>query len=210
MKKLLIFFFVSISLLTTAQEKFKLYTELSQGISYYLIDWNFYSETDANVGVSLNTSKGNFTLYAKYRFGGYIVPGDFPPYTLRYSSFGGGFNYRILNQSNRISPFVRIEMVTQVKENKNEPSAFYMSEGVHPTNSSNLQSNPRYLYTSVIGNIYVGADFKVAKNFNINIGLGGSFRELKLGYNYSTTVKHLYGLSMQLGLTYAFSVKKKA
>lgn len=178
-----------------AQNKFGVYTELAQGVTLFPRD-GLFLDSDFNLGVQFNTSKGVFTPYGKYRFGG-LMSGDFAPFEMRYSALGLGFKYRIFSSEKKVSPFVRLESLTEIKT-RIGTSDFEIFE-LH-----------NYFYTPFFGSLYLGMDFNLIKNFNINFALGGDLRSMRAYFNppeYETVI--FQGFSAQLGLSYAFSVGKR-
>lgn len=228
MKKLIICFSILFSFNRGySQDKFCIYTELSHGISFYWKNAHMYSESDIHLGVQFNTKIGSFTPYAVYRFGGYVYPFPNPkkdiitpygwiqseyyltPYKFNYSAIGIGGIYRLLNSQKRISPIIQFSALTEIKLTQNGPD-YYLTYDLKPRNVIGYTTDFRYFSTIFIGDLTIGADFNIVKNFNINIGAGLGARAIMAHY-YDNPIpsKHwLYGVNAKLGLSYAFSIKK--
>lgn len=219
MKNLLLYsFFILVSGKSDGQTQFGIYTEVRHNVFYYFHGGNgMYSESDLHLGGWVDVWKGNLSVYAIGRFGGYIHP--FPnhspdvltPYVLCYSAFGAGLKY-LFNTEKKISPFIRLEWLTE-EPLKNRTGDFYINtNGLEPTNNSGGGIYPKYFSTNFIGNINAGIDWNVVRNFNINFGLGFGVRELKVRYEYTHSIQYytnlLYGLNAQLGFSYSFPIRK--
>lgn len=198
MKKLTILSFYLASFGVHSQDKFNIYTELVQGASYFF--GNALSlDSDATIGGQFNTSKGVFIIYAKYRYGGYLSD-EFAPYAISYSELGMGGKYRVFRKEKKISPFVRIDVLREI------------TSRVPTDDFSDFDLN-NYFYTPFIGNLSIGVDFNLVKNLNFNIGLGVDVREMRSYYYYYNQFLYDWstsnGITLQLGMSYSFSVGKK-
>ncbi len=202
-----------------SQEKFKLYTGLSHGVSYYwLSNSNLFSESDFNLGGLFNTPhKGSFAVYAIYRFGGYVHPFKnstsyvLTPYVLRYSALGIGGTYRIFSSEKKISPVFQFNALTELTP-RDTYSDFYLDDSMWPTEIDLYDTEDRYVSTDFIGDLYVGCDFKLMENLSLSLGFGGSFRYVRVSHFNGFDVKtffSLYGNNARLGFNYTFSIKKR-
>jgi hypothetical protein len=228
MKKLIVPFLIMFFINRIyCQEKLCIYTELSHNISFYWKDALMYSESDIHLGIQFNTKKGSFAPYLIYRFGGYVHPFRnsiqmivtpygliyseyyLTPYKFNYSAIGIGWTYRFFNQQKRISPILQFSALTEVKLTKNGPD-YYLDRYLKPLNFESYDKDVKYASTVFIGDINIGIDFNIVKNFNINfsVGLGGRAITANF-YTIPTPSLHtLYGFNGKLGLSYAFPTNK--
>lgn len=201
-----------------SQVKFKIHTGLSHNASYYWLSGaSLYSESDFHLGGEFNTQKRSFAVYAMYRFGGYVHPFKnsspryyLTPYGLNYSGLGIGGVYRVLGSEKRISPFFQLNVLTEATS-RNTYSDFYLTSSLQPT-YKDWEEERRYVSTDFIGDLYVGCDFKLMENLSLNLGVGISYRYVRIAHvdNWGSRKYFfsMYGNNARLGLNYTFSVKK--
>jgi len=191
MKKLLLFISFFSLFATNAQTNFRIYTELSQGASFYFQNAIFL-DSDVSLGGQWNTSKGVFTVCAKYRYGSYVFT-EVTPFTYRYSAIGIGLNYRLFGEGKKVSPFARLAVATELKPGR--------------TTSENDLTN--YFLTPFFGEFSLGIEAMLIKNLSINFTLGAGVRAMKSTESPSIEQRTLMkGITAQLGVSYGFSVKK--
>ncbi|OJX36997.1 MAG: hypothetical protein BGO87_14555 [Flavobacteriia bacterium 40-80] len=185
---------------------------------------NFFSGTNFSVGTQIDTKKSSFNLSGIYQFGGNWWGA--PPYYMKYHLLGIKLKYRVLNIERRVSPFFEITGLTEVGTNYRDS---YISYSWRPTTYasefSNLSYSSRfYAGTPFVGNLLLGCDIRLVHGLHLNISAGYGLRVMLTRYaiwskgymlskeqihERSVSTKNLHMLDFQLGLSYAFSFKKK-
>ncbi|PKR81844.1 hypothetical protein CW751_00455 [Brumimicrobium salinarum] len=155
----------------------------------------------------------------------------------RIHLIGASSKYIFREHNKKVRPFLKIAVLSEVYSNykngllvfneyfpKVEPSFSYIDPtpgGEDP--AVDYYYSHFYYSTPLVINFLGGVDIKLIKNLNLNIALGYDFRIMKVKYAEWKENDNVYDklktipneninshmLDVQLGLTYAFSFKKK-
>jgi len=112
-----------------SQKKYKMIAEISNTSSLNIIPtFNLYSGTNISAGSQIETKKGNFNIMGTYQFSGNYWRGAV--FSLQSHLLGIIFQYRILSNERKISPFVGISAITEVGTNYKDK---YISRDLAPS-----------------------------------------------------------------------------
>ena len=214
-----------------SQKEIQLAVELSNTYSssrFFRFSKGTYNSTRLAIGSRFNTNNGNVTLYGMYEFSGFVQQQSM--YILQSHLLGGGINYRILNNEKRFSPFIEINASTEVATNYR--GGFLDIGDLFPTdygytyNIDNTQFyySAFYYSTPFVGNILLGCDVRLVDGLHLNVGAGYGLRGMKTREIYwdegtepseelrnvdPKFTKWFNMIDVKLGISYAFSFKKK-
>ncbi|MBN9293184.1 MAG: hypothetical protein J0G96_04305 [Flavobacteriia bacterium] len=187
--------------------------------------FNSYSGTNISVGSQIETKKGNFNILGTYQFSGNYSRGTV--FSLQSHLLGIIFQYRILSNKRRFSPFFEIKGLTEVGTNYKNGymSIDYWFPSIYPEEFSKwVYSSRFYVGTPFVGNLLLGCDIRLTGGLHLNISAGYGLRVMQTRYAdwlydpvppkeeiYKKPVKtrNFQMLDVQLGISYAFSFKKK-
>lgn len=215
-----------------SQKEIQLAVELSNTYSssrFFRFSKGTYNSTRLAIGSRFNTNKGNVTLYGMYEFSGFVQQQSM--YILQSHLLGGGINYRILNKEKRFSPFIEINASTEVITNYR--GGFLDIGDLFPTDYGGFweKDGPPsqyysafYYSTPFVGNILLGCDVRLVDGLHLNVGAGYGLRGMKTREIYwdegtepseelrnvdPKFTKWFNMIDIKLGISYAFSFKKK-
>ena len=215
-----------------SQKEIQLAVELSNTYSterFYGRSRGDFNGIKLAIGSRFNTNKGNVTLYGMYEFSGLVLKQSI--YTLQSHKIGGGINYRILNNKKRFSPFIEINASTEVATNYR--GGFLHIDQFFPTDYGGFweKDGPPsqyysafYYSTPFVGNILLGCDVRLEDGLHLNVGAGYGLRGMKTREIYwdegtepseelrnvdPKFTKWFNMIDVKLGISYAFSFKKK-
>lgn len=214
-----------------SQKETQLAVELSNTYSterFYGRSRGDFNGTKLAIGSRFNTNKGNVTLYGMYEFSGIVLKQSM--YTLQSHKIGGGINYRILNNEKRFSPFIEINASTEIGTNYRggflDMDQFFPTDRAYYYNSDNtlIYYSAFYYSTPFVGNILLGCDVLITNGLHLNIGAGygmggmfirqiywdeGALPSEELINTIPKSIQWFNMLDIKLGISYAFSFKKK-
>ena len=209
-----------------SQEKYKMIAEISNTSSLNIMPtFNSYSGTNISAGSQIETKKGNFNIMGTYQFSGNYGRGAV--FSLQSHLLGIVFQYRILSNKHRFSPFFEIKGLTEVGTNYRDRymSIDYWFPRIYPEEFSKLSYFSRfYAGTPFVGNLLLGCDIRLVHDLHLNISAGYGLRVMLARYavwpksyvlskeqihEHSVKTRNFHMLDFQLGLSYAFSLKKK-
>jgi|SRR5690554_154442 len=202
---------------------------LNLGIDYEFDKGNFYILLDYEYS-------SNVFAYSEPSTAGELKYVSFNS-LLRSHVIGVSLKYTFLKNENNFRPFLKISGLTEVSTNYK--NGYLLDEGFIPRSESgasyiyppypegpevNYYNSFLYNSTPLISRILGGVDVKLSQNISLNIAAGYSFRIMKTKYaswyeNEDINVvaqdkptKNIRSqmVDFQLGLTYAFSLKKKS
>ena len=216
--------------------KVSLHTGYHYNSTHY-ISYNAYQITNINGGVNLANTNYSIGIKAGYQF--FICRDQTVtnPYVknkfIMNSHFIGFVITNRFRENKIVRPFINISGSTEVKTNYRD--RYLSTETYNPTvissgnydNVIGIKTN-FYQSTPFIGSLLIGCDFRIYKDLRVNLALGYGLRVLKTRYGMLTfhpeqsTMKPVkteyisepytvafHMLDFQLGLSYAFSFKKK-
>ena len=208
-----------------SQEKYKMIAEISNTSSLNIMPtFNSYSGTNISAGSQIETKKGNFNIMGTYQFSGNYWRGAV--FSLQSHLLGIALGYRILSNERKVSPFVGISAVTEVGTNyKDKYISRDLAPSIYPEEFSKLSYSSRfYAGTPFVGNLLLGCDIRLVHDLHLNISAGYGLRVMLARYavwpksyvlskeqihEHSVKTRNFHMLDFQLGLSYAFSLKKK-
>lgn len=231
MKKLKFILIMVISFNSQAQVNHSLYLEITQGTSYSF--FQFVSlESKLNIGWQISSNKGDFALYGKLGYVGYIntfisdvqVPYRKKPFELNYPTIGLGFNYRFFKANRKIAPFFAFDFQSGIITMKNKTSSIFIErDSYYIANKYEINELSTYDYdiyysTPFIGSTTFGISWKVINQFQINFALGYSATCIRAGHqiNESHVLESrkgykdywYHGLLFNIGFNYSFLFNK--
>ena len=186
---------------------------------------NMFNGLFLKSGVALR--RVNYNLIYSYRGQYNYKSKKFNDYNCHF--LGVGIKYFLLDNE-KFKPNISLEIMTELgTKNKGNLMRQYLT--ITQQSSYSLQElsqqNSHYFddyeeYDSWIGNVYyqstpfsgtllIGCDFKLCKNLYLNFGLGLGIRSIKVLKPVTRITKNynVFSADAQLGLTYAFPLKKK-
>lgn len=227
MRKILIIYITFLSVFCFSQGKYKILAEISSNNSLDFVETgNFFSGTNFSAGTQIDLKKSSFSLSGVYQFGGnWWGEQGVPPYYMQYHLLGVKLKYRILSIEKRASPFFEITGLTEVGTNYKDCYISYSwVPSLHAEKFLNSYYSRFYTGTPFVGNIFFGCDIRLTGDLHLNISAGYGLRVMLTRYadwlyeptlskeeihEHSIGTKNLHMLDFQLGLSYAFSFKKK-
>jgi len=220
-----------------------------------------FTNTKSNLtfGIDYKLTNTSISAFGTYAYGGVVNYTNFPTfhnsfsaYQLDYHLMGGGIKLRFRGRERLYSPTFKVIFLTEIASkyrggkiiaSVSENREVYFSPTDRIYKSKKPSSNGtggsitphyytfNYISTPLIGVFYLGNEFKVTDNLNINIGIGYLFRafrfyknewglsetEPKVGIIQTHSLKETnYGeieiegyLEFEFGLSYFFSFKSK-
>ncbi|PKR81845.1 hypothetical protein CW751_00460 [Brumimicrobium salinarum] len=206
-------------------EETKLTVQVSQTIYMDLFSnhGSLINSTTLELGADFQKKNGDIYLYFTYGFNtSFLYRGHF---------LGGAFEYHFLKNQKKVRPYFGVSVITEVATNYKggflgEDSFLTNDSHIHTSAGNNISSfNSSGFYQSMpfLGSFSVGCDFRLMKDLHLNLSVGLALQKLKYKYlewedheDYREILKGTPVKSMmfsyvnpRLGLSYAFSFKKK-
>lgn len=227
-RTILILLVVLLSSFCFSQEdnKIRLNLGLSATPALRVFQGNSYLGTDLNIGIVVKTNSGKFIINGAYRFSG----GNIFSFILKRSLLGGTMEYHFTSQK-KSNFFIGISGFSEIASNYREG---LIREGdfipvsketliEHYNKSHFLYHDYWYYYvtTPFEGNLNLGVNFKLSKNFNLSLALGYEVNIINTNYGLwdpnqpnkiiqgknETEFNHMP--AFQFGLKYEISFHKK-
>lgn len=186
MKKFQFILALCLSNFAFSQSKMYLTVSASQSVSLddiWFTKWNRYFEnqfigTNISIGGKILTKKGSIFSSLEYQYGG----GWYTKfYEFDYHLLGVSLEYRFFNEQKAISPIFGTMFLTEIASNY---KGKYLLD-YRPTDYISKTIDTRfYKSTPLVGNINLGADFRIIKNLNLDLNIGYGFRVIKTQYGF--------------------------
>jgi hypothetical protein len=204
--KLKIVFLISvfISLKSWSQNELKFKIGLNNCFNYpmsFLTHYDHQFQNLTSIDFSIGIKKFDFGV--NYGFGGMNRISKEKPkiyYDFNYHLIGIFFYYNFLDETKKVSPYIKSYFATQVATNyKNGP----LDHNLYTVDISNTEPTSYYNATNFIGDINFGCKIKLASKFSMNLSLGYGLINIKTksltGVNVNNLLHHgVY----QVGLIY--------
>lgn len=258
MKITITLFLVICSSVIFSQENIMGYVGISEGYrGLYFLNSNIMTGISIPIKKTNLSIYGQYQMEGNIRKSDeqdYDKNGFIPSYLMQNHFLGIGMRFRLLSQERIYSPVISTSVLTEVYSNykggkihtyggyyfsDSNPKEYYFTPtykpaGFYNSNSHNgalgLSSYYTYYYisTPIIGNINFENEFRIAENLNITVGIGYTYRKIKLGFkswglteqepksNISKYTKstperndwHHY-IELNISFNYKFSCKKR-
>lgn len=229
MKKFLTISILCITNYVLSQEPVKIVVSFVDHYTMGVPINNMYNCFKLKAGISLK----QIDILATYSYGGqynYTGHGRKGFNDYNYHQVGGSFKYYV-TKSDIFKPFIDMEISTEVgslfknglmrrSDLRTTQQSSYSLQELSQQNSHYFDSYEEY--DSWIGNVYyqstpfsgtllIGCDVKLCKNLYLNFGLGLGIRSIKVLKPVTRITKNynVFSADAQLGVSYAFPLKKK-
>lgn len=219
----------------SSQEKINLFFGLKHNFSKQIRSEDnpqFYGESNLQIGIQLKESWGAIDFNCNYLYS--VSYAGEPSYSLQSHFLGGNINIHFLSDEKRIRPFFSISGLTEISTNyKNGYLWPYdydwttmekplSKDGGGPITLDYYYSS-FYYATPFVGNIFIGGELKLMRNFYLSLGVGYGLRVMRAKYaewgenddvneilRSITPEAHLFQFfDVQFGLTYVIPFKKE-
>lgn len=227
-----------------SQDEINGFVDVSQSSDLFI---NF-TETDLSFGISLPIRKHNLRIFFSYQFGGNYGRDSIKPYAMNYHFIGGGFNYTFFSSDRVYSPTLKLQILTEIYSDYTGQKMLNHNDGedfmYFPCNDvGNLYYTDKYVIgiyghnafdyisTPLITSIFLGNEFRIARNLFVNLSLGYQCRVIRVhkkSWNISETepqsqiidrykikrtqfgyTKAFHNFEFSLGINYTFPFKKQ-